>query len=207
MVSSCMPPVFSELQSARTVGAGELEATAGFSSNFSVFDDEGKQYNEHAFDHVGVHLAYGLADRVDMRARLEYIWIDNGSDPGGTYNIFGMGPKGAIVKDRLAVYLPVGFAFGEEIEKTADTWQFHPTLLLTLPINDHFEFNPSGKVLIPINSEMETLIAFNIGMGLSTDLSKYAIRPEFGLLYNPGEEGHYQHFSLGVTFYPLALGQ
>lgn len=205
LMSSCMPPVFSELQSARTLEKGKVEATAGFSANFSVFDDEGKQYNEHSYDHFGVHLAYGLADRVDLRARLEYIWIDDAGEPGGTYNIFGMGPKGSIVEDRLAVYLPVGFAFGKEIENTGDTWQFHPTLLFTLPVSDYFEFNPSGKVLIPFNSDLEALVAFNFGLGLSTDLSKYAIRPEFGLLYNPGEKGHYQHFSVGVTLYPGAL--
>lgn len=203
-VSSCMPPVFSELQSARTAGKGKVEATAGVSLNYSVFKDEGKRHNEHYYDHAGIHLAYGLTEQVDLRARFEYVGVDDSGESGGTYNIFGMGPKWAISENRFAIYLPVGFAFGGEIEEVRETWQFHPTLLFTVPVTDYLEFNPSGKVLIPFNKDLEELVAFNFGLGLSSDFDKYAVRPEFGLLYNPGEKGRYQHFSIGVTLYPGA---
>ena len=102
--------------------------------------------------------------------------------------------------DWVAINVPVGFAFGEDLE-VSDTWHIHPTLLLTLPISKYIEFNPSAKVLIPFQSEQETLVAFNLGIGVSTNLERWAIRPEIGFLYNPGESGRFLHFSLGFTYF------
>ncbi len=100
----------------------------------------------------------------------------------------------------MAIYVPAGFVFGEDIE-VSDTWQIHPTLLLTLPISKYIEFNPSAKVLIPFKSEGETLVAFNLGIGISTNLERWAICPESGFLYNPGESGHFMHLSIGFTYF------
>lgn len=43
-------------------------------------------------------------------------------------------------------------------------------------------------------------MAFNLGLGLSADFNRWAIRPEYGMLFNPGEEGHFGQFSIGFMY-------
>lgn len=45
----------------------------------------------------------------------------------------------------------------------------------------------------------DNLLAFTVGLGVSPDLSRWAFRPEVGMLINPGEEGSFWHFSLGFS--------
>lgn len=194
-------PVFSEMQSAKLVGPGHVEVTPSFSSVSISSQGESK----HLQNHFGIQAGLGVNRIMDFRLRYERISIDvENFDPGTTesigINVIGFGPKFSLVKDRVAIYVPVGFAFGEDIE-VSSTWQVHPTLLLTLPISKYIEFNPSAKVLIPFKSEQETFVVFNLGIGVSTNLERWVIRPEIGFLYNPGESGHFMHLSLGFTYF------
>lgn len=182
-------PVFSDLQSAKLVGKGKFEATPSFSSVYFSSDGE----TDHVQNHFGLQVAYGMGNNVDFRLRFERITI--------SLNVLGFGPKIGTEKGRVALCLPIGFAFGEDVE-VSETWEFHPTLLFTLPIGNNFEFNPSAKALIPLNREgSDVLVAFNLGAGISANLKKWVIRPELGFLFNPGEDGHYRHFSIGFTIY------
>jgi hypothetical protein len=192
-------PVFSELQSAKLVGPGHIEVTPSFSS-VSV-SSEGE--SEHIQNHYGIQAALGVSSMMDFRLRYERVSVDlqdMDSDESFGVNVLGFGPKFSLVKDMVAAYFPVGFAFGEDIE-VSETWQIHPTLLITVPISKYIEFNPSAKVLIPLKGEQDTLVAFNLGTAISANLEKWAIRPEIGFLYNPGESGHFMHFSIGFTYF------
>ncbi len=120
--SGCAPG-FSEMQSAKLVGKGNIEATPSFSTVSFLEDGESDQMQKH----VGVQAAYGVAEGFDLRSRIEYIWND---DINAT--VIGVGPKFSIWKDHIAGYVPLGFAFGEDIE-TSETWQLHPTMLFTVP--------------------------------------------------------------------------
>ena len=193
----CAPP-FSALQSAKLVGKGKIEVTPSFSAVY--FSNEGSM--EHVQNDYGLQGAYGLGDRFDVRLRFEFINVHLGEEVSFNANVLGLGPKIGIMKDGIALCLPVGFAFGGDIEDISETWQFHPTFLFTLPIGNNFEFNPSTKALVPLSGDGDVLIAFNLGAGISTNLEKWAIRPEAGFLVNPGEEGHFTHFSIGITLYP-----
>jgi hypothetical protein len=192
-------PVFSDLQSATLVGKGKYEVTPGFST--VSFSNEGE--TEHIQNHFGLQAAYGVHSNVDLRLRFERIDVDTESDESMGANVLGFGPKIGLVQDKVALYLPIGFAFGEDIEEVSKTWEFHPTLLYTLFVGKNFELNPSAKALIPLNREnSDVLVAFNLGAGISSDLTKWVIRPEYGFLFNPGEDGHYSQFSIGFTVYP-----
>ena len=191
---SCFAPVFSDLQNAKLLGPGKIEVTPSFST--VSYSSEGE--SGHLQNHFGIQGGVGIFSLMDFRLRYEYINVDtNGGDPFHA-NILGFGPKFKLIKDVMAFYVPVGFAFSEDIE-TADTWQVHPTLLTTLRLNKYIEFNPSAKILIPFKSEQSTLVAFNLGIGLSADLDRWAVRPEIGFLLNPGESGYYWHLSLGFS--------
>jgi hypothetical protein len=193
LLAACAP-VFSDLQSARLVGPGKIEATPGFSS-VSVMD-EGQ--TEHIQNHFGIQAGVGVLSFLDFRLRYERVIVDgNGSDSFGL-NVFGFGPKIGLLKDRIAFYVPVGFAFGEDIE-VSETWEIHPTLIATIPFSRSIELNPSAKVLIPFKGERDTLVAFNLGAALGKDVRKWAIRPEVGLCFNPGEGGYFWQVSLGFS--------
>lgn len=189
-------PVFSELQSAKLVGPGNVEASPSFSTVSYISEDN----REHAQNHFGIQAGLGIFNRLDFRLRYEGLSVDEGSDESYWVNVFGFGPKFSVVKNWVAVYVPVGSAFGGG-EKVSDNWQFHPTLLLTLPLNKFIEFNPSAKILIPFKKEQATKYAFNLGLGLSTNLEKWALRPEIGFLYDAGTSYHYMHLSIGFTYF------
>src|SRR5262249_11892156 len=147
---------------------------------------------DHVQDEYGLQLATGLADRVDLRGRYDHVRVN---DEG--VNVVALGPKVSLLKDRIAVAVPVGFAFGSGLQ-SSKTWEVPPTLLLTAPVDPHVELNVSGKVLVPF-SEGDTTVAFNVGFGLGK-LDRWAIRPEFGMLFDPGQSGHFSQFSIGFTY-------
>ena len=191
-------PVFSEMQSARMLKKGQTELTGHYSA--VSLNAEGE--TEKVQNQVGLQLGTGVADNVNLRVRLERISsaIDEEffDDLPSIYAV-GFGPKLGNPGGNVAINLPVGFAFGEDV-RTEKSWEFQPTLLFTVPVTPQFEINPSGKALIPIgNPDLDVLVAFNLGLGISSDLNRWALRPEVGYLFNPGEDGHYFHWSLGVS--------
>lgn len=200
---SCVP-VFSELQSARLAGPGRIEMTPSYSSVSAASEGE----TQHVQDHYGIQAAVGVAPVLDLRLRYERVQLDVEGSQSFGINVVGFGPKFGLVKDWVALYFPVGFAFGEDIA-VSETWQFHPTVLFSVPFNKYFELNTSAKALIPLQSGKDTLLAFNVGFGLSSNLDRWAIRPEIGFLYDPnsGSQGHYMHLSIGFTYRFDAAGK
>jgi len=193
-ISGCAP-VFSDLQDARMAGKGHVDLTSSFST-VSFTGDEG---TDHLQDGVGIQAATGITNSVDLRVRYEYVWVSG--DNGAKANVLGFGPKVSIMRNHIAAYLPVGFAFGGDVDNVGDTWEFHPTLLFTVAAARILEFTGSTKYIIPFSGDMDDLLAFNIGLGVSPDLERWAIRPEFGYMFDPGDSGgHFTHFSIGLSY-------
>lgn len=189
---------FSDLQSAKLVGRDRLEITPGYSrvtdsaeiSPAYPIDGAAGDYQGPAQHEFGVQVATGVAERVDLRGRY-------GRVEGVNFVFFG--PKFELVKDKVALAVPVGFAFGQGIESWR-SWQAHPTLLFTAPVNRHVELNAAGKVPFSFSGG-NTLVAFNFGGGFG-DLDRWAIRPEVGFLFDPHQSGHhYTQLSVGVTLF------
>lgn len=190
LTQSCAP-VFSELQSARLVGKGNVEATPSYSSVSYAEDGE----SEGVQNHVGLQLAYGISPKLDIRLRYEYVWLKEDGD--FSKSVIAMGPKFSLLENMIAFYLPLGRALGEDTE---DTWQLHPTLLLTYPaLEDKLDISLSSKYLIAFCEDCDNLVAVNLGLALSSNVKRWAIRPEYGLLFNPGESGRFTHFSIGFS--------
>ncbi len=195
LLTACAAP-FNELQSARLAGPDRIEVTPAYSAVFFSYEDD----TDRAQNQLGFQIATGVGARTDIRLQYERITLHDDPDRE-VANVLGFGPKFGLLPDHIAVYVPVGFAFGGRIE-TSETFQVHPTLLLTLPLLEFAEINGSAKALIPITDRArDDLVAFNIGVGLGPDLTRWVLRPEIGILFNPGEDGHYRHFSIGLTYY------
>ncbi|HET9315795.1 MAG TPA: hypothetical protein VFQ51_09400 [Vicinamibacteria bacterium] len=196
VMASCAP-VFSDLQSARLLDRGRVELTPSAShvrTSCDADDDCG-----HLQDNFGVQVGVGVHEAVELRARYEHVKV---VEDGPSFEVVGIGPKLRLVEDHLALYVPIGRAFGgPEDAELGDSWQVHPTLLATAPLHRNVEVNASAKYLIPLNDGGDNLVAFNLGLGLG-QLDKWAIRPEMGVMFDPGEDGRFYHFSLGVSFRP-----
>lgn len=193
--SSCAP-VFSEMQSARTVGQNKIEVTPSLSAvNFREKEDV-----ELIQNHAGVQLAYGLTPKIDLRLRFEYIWFDF-DDLSDGISVLGIGPKFSLIENKIALYLPVGKVIGKY---SADyDCESHPTLLFTIPaLKDKIDINLSPKYLMIFGDEYFDYMAFNFGFSLSNNLNKWCLRPEYGILINPDitGNGHYTHLSLGFSY-------
>lgn len=191
--TACAPP-FSELQSARLAGRGRVEVTPSYSD--VRFSGEGE--TEKVQSQFGVQLGTGIAEKADLRLRLERISVSEDGEDVEVY-VVGGGPKFALVPDRVAFYLPVGFAFGSDIE-TSETFQTHPTLIGTLPLSRGLDVTGSTKALVPLGNDHDITVAFNLGLGIGEGISPVVLRPEVGMLINPGEEGRFWHFSLGLSY-------
>jgi hypothetical protein len=186
---SCFAPVFSELQSARLAGPGNAEITPSYT----------KVNGEHELvqDHFGIQAGYGISGRLDFRVRYEYASVGSADEDNFGVNMLGFGPKVSLVKDWLAIYLPVGFAFGEDID-VSETWQVHPSLLATLPLSKSFEINTSAKALIPLQKGNNPMYAVNVGFAIGPDVRRWAVRPEIGFLFNSCV-GDCWHLSIGLS--------
>src|SRR5262245_55287093 len=161
-------PVFSDFQDARLVGRRKVEITPSASTVSE--SDSGER--THIGNVYGAQLGIGLGPRFDLR--VGYARLQDAEDgPGG--NVFGFGPKIGMITDRLAIYVPVGTAFGETVE-ASDNWQIHPTVLATIPLGNYVDFNPSVKLLVPF-SRGTPEFAFNLGFGLSLS-RRWTVRPE-----------------------------
>ncbi len=77
-----------------------------------------------------------------------------------------------------------------------------PRFLFTYPAeNDGFDITLGIQSnILSDDNEWEYTMGFTLGAGISTDLSKWAIRPEVGYTFDPGESGHLWHFGLGVVY-------
>jgi hypothetical protein len=192
-LQSCAP-VFSELQSARTVGKNNFEVTpSGSITNFKV-DGEGERVQ----NNLGIQMAYGVTPRFDVRLRYERLWIPGEDNFKDGFNVIGLAPKYSLLKDRIAFSLLLGKGIGDELR---DTWEIHPTMLFSLPLlEDKIDFNFSPKYLIRLAEENSNFMALNTGLSVSGDLKKWSFKPEFGILFSPGDSGFYSHLSLGFSY-------
>lgn len=200
-ISSCVP-VFSDLQSARTIGKSRVEVTPSV-SKVSMTDNSQKLDLQ---SHYGVQLGYGLSNTIDLRFRYEHIGLSNViSYPGLTYqtsfNVVGFGLKASVIPKILSIYLPIGKEMSSNGSKTT---MIQPTIFVTAPlIKEKVEFTFAPKYIYLLENTDTKFIAFNFGLALSSNLNQWAIRPEYGVMVSndSGTSGYYSHFSLGLSIY------
>lgn len=75
-----------------------------------------------------------------------------------------------------------------------------PRRIATQAMREFVELNWSAKYLVPLHEKSgDNLLAFNVGLGLGPGQGRWTIRPEYGMLFNPGEDGHFNQFSIGFS--------
>lgn len=182
-LSRCVVPY----ESARMLPKGDLELKGSFTHARVSFDGESEKLD----NGIGVGIGYGINDRFNLKFRYE-----NFSNEGSA-NFLSVGPKFAIVQDRIAAALPIGLYFDEgETE-----WVASPMLLFTLPnASNTFEATLGVRGDKIFEQDADWLLGLNLGLGFSKDLNRWAVRPDFGIVFSPGNDGSYLTFGLAASY-------
>ena len=187
---------FSNIQSAKLVEKGKSEFTPSYTALSSA------QYN------YGLQYSYGLDDRKNIRFRIERLNIaDEFTFFGDEYDFnldltyIGGGIKYELKENLSAVNLPLSLTIGDGDDNILT--MFEPTYIYTFSSKKDKTLNEatfSVKALIPIDEISDALMAANIGLGLTTNSSKWMLRPEIGQLFT--KDGSFiTHSSIGVSLY------
>ncbi|TNE68464.1 MAG: hypothetical protein EP344_01320 [Bacteroidetes bacterium] len=189
LLDACVVPINTSFESARMLqkGAGEL---TGHYTYYTVHDDESTEGINNNF---GLRLGYGIADAVDIKARYERLVPKEEGASG--INYIDLAPKVALWPGRIAGTVPVGVYFDDEDHE----WVISPKLLFTLPANDQFEATFAAKADIFPEEGADDYLGFNLGFGISNNLNRWALRPEVGVLINPGESGSSWAWGIGFN--------
>jgi hypothetical protein len=190
VISSCY--VASSMQSARLVKPGTYEVTPSFSSvTYAAADTSLKLSNN-----FGGQLETGLQEDMDLVFRYEHIVPDQ-SDMSRLHFI-SFTPKMRVLNEYVALCAPLGFYFGNDI-KTKDSWQLHPTLIGTVPINQYAEINFAPKWMIFLDPNTKNMIVLNMGLGISSNFAQWSVKPEFSYVFSGAEAEHLISLNIGLT--------
>jgi hypothetical protein len=159
----------SSYQSARMTEPGPARPTIAVSSMGPTDEPEAERMTV-----IDVRVRKALVrDRADIALTGSVYTIGEGSMAS-----VGIDPRFAIVNNFLALGLPVSWPMG------APAIQYAPGIIATLPLSRYFEVNAAAR-MIGFASQYgvgEALPAYNVGIGVSRDLRRWAIRPEVGFM-------------------------
>lgn len=176
-------PVATSFESARLVKPGKVQAAIVYSSysaevEHRTYSFQNGALNSHdngsTFETLNNN--YGIKIIAGGKtSNLGFHFEKLVSPRGGGINYFSVEPKFQLSENISAFSIPVGIYFSNG---GAGVIQLTPTFLFTFSDDKYFEFNLSPKALVYFNSAPMFSIA--AGIGLSSDLSQWAIRPELG---------------------------
>jgi hypothetical protein len=196
-ISGCIAvaPINSTFEGARTLKEGQVEL-GGNISTYSISEDkESTTVNQN----FGFRTGIGITDRFTIRGRYERLMLSYPDEETGidAVNYFDIGIKYAFAPEVFSGALTLSryWANGESFEFIG------PKLIVSAPINNKIEptFALKGDFCLKKDSEIN-LIGINIGVGFSSDLDKWAIRPEFGFMKQFNNTGSYMTWGVGFNY-------
>jgi hypothetical protein len=183
--------IYGEYQSARVLGKGRVEATVYYTTATINYNGDSRR----VFNFLGLQSGIGLSERLELRIRYDRLYFVDGEIDEGSNLVF-LAPKYSLLKDRISATLPIFLMFSEG---GSGNWQLQPALLFSLPMSEKLELTFTPKYFISIDDEYEGgFISFNLGFAIGR-LGEWAIRPETGLMFKPGEEGSFWNYGLGAS--------
>jgi len=192
---ACMPSS-ANLQSARTMDKGQTRITP-YATATQEYEKDGS--TSHVSDNYGVLVGFGGSERSETQLRFEQYRF-GGDGETDLLHFFAFGPKFELAENVLAVAVPMGVYF---IGNPLATLQFHPGLIATIPAARFLEINAAGKIIIPVGSPEFSWLVVNLGVSLSTDVTRWANVPEVAYT-SPAVEGFdagFLSYGVGVVLY------
>lgn len=208
--SSCaFAPVNNQSEKAATLKKGNFELAGSFSN----YSGGGAGGFENTNNNFGARFGYGVTDRFDLKIRYEKLIPTDGFRGSGVFdegditrvNYFGVLPKFALVPQKLSLLVPVShYGFKEQIEgkeKNGALNSIAPQILYTATSRKNktdFSFGFKADCLFNDEGGAGVLLGTTLGAGFSSDLDKWAVRPEVGALFIAG--GAFVSYGIGVQY-------
>ena len=187
-----MPPAAS-VQDARTIGKNNVRVTGYWFGLKDTGDGGDKIANVY-----GGLLGIGAGERTEIQFRFDHFDF---VDSDRAYDFVSVAPKFDLVEDQLALLIPFGLYADDGLR--GDSFQIHPGVLGTLQAGQFFEVNAAAKLMFPFDQEYLTWFNLGVGVGLSTDLDRWAILPELSYSICLNESEVDPVFSYGIALvYP-----
>jgi len=181
-----MAPINSSYESAKTLNKGQIELTGNYSSySLRTEDEYEKKGTEKVNKNYGFRIGYGITPRLDLKFRYERLVpaLQEDKDQLDGANYFALTPRYGFLKDHITGALDIGlYTYYLKEDKQSDAiFFFTPRLAFTYPSGKYFDLTLNAKVDV-LPSESLTYWGLNLGCGISSDLNKWALRPEIGFI-------------------------
>ncbi|ANE50748.1 hypothetical protein [Flavisolibacter tropicus] len=198
-------PLNNQFEKAGTLKEGNIELGGNISryEYMPSLSEDLSPDEPSGFQSLGARIGIGLTDKADLKFRYERQVIAYSGEKS-RMNFFSIVPKFAIKEKEFSFLIPFSvYSLKDTYDSkpyTSNTFSIAPQLLYTFtsPKNkSDLTFGFKGEVefgeetIIPI-----LLFGGSVGAGFSSDLSKWAIRPEIGATFIGG----FLDWSYGVGF-------
>ena len=210
-LTGCFAPLNLTYDSARMLDEGKIELQGSYSRYIAVSDSAVQTANLN--NNFGFALGYGVGQKYTIKFRYERMNMtpefneifqnDDGENILGelsSMNYFEIENKILLKDGILALGLPVGiYSYGKisADQQGGLGWlSFDPRLYITMfGTSDNFELTliPKIHVMVAGFGGIAVFPGISVGMGLSSDLDKWAVRPEIGY-------DRFLSFGVGVNF-------
>ncbi|MEZ5014890.1 MAG: hypothetical protein R2794_11420 [Chitinophagales bacterium] len=190
IIHACVP-VNSSFDSARMLEKGEL----GIRGNGSDYYYNAGGNTDRSNTNYGLAIIYGLNTRWNISGRYEVIdFPDNTTD---FYHYAEIKTKFSILPNTLALCLPLGVYAAEEQKPV---YVLSPQAMFTYPFNARCEITFSAKADLFLEKDDDIPIGLQAGLGLSSNLEKWALRPEIGYMIHPGVAERAFTYGVGLQY-------
>lgn len=207
--TSCVSvtPVLNSYEKAGTLGSGNAEAALSYTG----YNTTAYERSAHSHNTFGFRAGYGLSDRFDLKLRYErFTSVLYKGERAPAANYFSLVPKVALLPRYFSLSAPLsrytykevidGKAYSREVNSIATQLHFTYTapsnrVDLTGGLKADFVYSQRGSL-----SEHDLLLSTSVGAGFSTNVDKWAIRPEVGFLYSAANATTYVSYGVGVQY-------
>lgn len=203
-VSCAFVPINNQYEKAGMLKKGNIELSGNVTGNSITGGGESEIINKN----VGIRAGYGISDKFDLKIRYERLIPTKANEvefSGSNY--FSIVPKISLIPDRLSLLIPLSrYTFKDEFSDTKRKESLNsiaPQILytitgakkkndLTFGFKTDFLFGGGGED----GGGAAVIPGLTIGAGFSSDLSKWAIRPEIGASFLGG--GAFLNYGIGL---------
>ena len=202
-ISGCvsMAPVNSGFEPARTLEKGEVEFMGNYSSYYLRAEDENEvKLTEKVNNDYGFRIGLGISRKMDLKFRYERLLpvLQEDKDEVNGLNYFAITPRYCFIENKLTGGLDIGaytYTYKED-DSSDQSFLVSPRVIYTYQASKKFDLTLSTKIDIFL-SDGFTLWGLTAGCGISSDMGKWALRPEAGIMKDLSDFS-YTYFTWGA---------
>ena len=188
--SCAFVPINNQYEKAGTLKKGGIELSGNATANSASGGGETENIN----NNFGFRVGYGISDRFDLKLRYERLIPSSSDKDFKGANYFSLVPKIALIPEKFSFLIPISHYSYKEVffeddgEEKGAFSSIAPQVIytftnpkkttdLSLGLKADFLFGGGGGGVI---------MGATVGAGFSSNLSKWAIRPEVGASFLGG---------------------